>query len=317
VFYPFARLLGGRFGEVVANRIGGPARPEKAALEPDRPRGGPPGGLVANAVVVLCLLYVVLWNVRTFDFLGNRIAMPDQAAQFGQVMAFEQGWGLCAPMPGRVVGWEVIIGIKRDGTRVSLSKCSPGEGGGPVVWDRPEMLAATYPNGRWRKLMQNLPAVEGYPYLLPCFSRYHFEEWNCLHPDDQLAGVEVWWVCEFNMPLDEERAPPEQVRLYTYAPTDPAVSPGPVWYVVVGTRADGATMDLLRSGEAVDWRRPDELAGGLKAVSRWQPWLFDLRTSGALKYFAADFARFQYEEHNRRHQGGRRVTSVEVYQVQE
>ena len=54
-----------------------------------------------------------------------------------------------------------------------------------------------------------------------------------------------------------------------------------------------------------------------KAVSRWQPWLFDLRTSGALKYVAAGFARYQYEEHNRRHQGDRRVTSVEVFQVQE
>src|SRR5262249_24987477 len=114
VFYPFSRLLdwgpGRWLGGAFAKRMGGPAapaRPVPSEQGPARPRWEPPGGLVAHAVMVFCLVYVILWNLRTFNFQAYRAIFPDQAAQLGQVIGLEQGWGLFAPMPGRIWGWEV------------------------------------------------------------------------------------------------------------------------------------------------------------------------------------------------------------------
>lgn len=314
VFFPFARLL----GPAAAHPTTSPPlalTPAREAESQEAPRWQPPGGVLAHVVLFVSFAYVVIWNVGSFNFAGNRAVLPDQAKPFGMVTALEQGWGLFAPMPGRIYGWEVVVGIKKDGTQVALDKVRPGHGGGPVVWEQPELQAATYPNGRWRKLLQNLPDINGYPYLLPCYARYQFEEWNRTHgPDDQLASVEVYWMRLATVLPGEVQGPAEKALLFTYKPAEQTT--GPVWFVVVGKQGD-RDIDLLRSGMPVDWRRPDQL-GSVRAISPWQLWLLNLRAAGALPYFTPGFAKFQFEDHNRRYPAPTtKVSAVEVYQVQE
>jgi hypothetical protein len=250
----------------------------------------PPGGLMGNTIVVFCLIFIVLFNVRSFGLgmsqwhvtrffkltdssadsmraanvpeevvqklrplkdrefataeefqeelkqrltlkelqrFGDRIfthgqsaqqlpdkfewLFPNQAAQFASVMGLEQGWGLFAPRPGISVGWHLIIGNKKDGTQVDLLT------GGPVDRTKPKLQAATYPNGRWRKMMMNLTAPNMYPYLPPGMAVYYFRRWNDAHDgNQQLRSVEIVWMREETRPFGETLPPVLPVTLITY-----------------------------------------------------------------------------------------------------
>src|SRR5262249_53391237 len=84
----------------------------------------------------------------------------------------------------------------------------------------PELLSATYRNGRWRKLMMNLP-VQHQPYLLPGFARYMLEEWNRNHEgDQQLERVRVLWMKVVTAKPYEDETPAEE-GVFVYPPEPP------------------------------------------------------------------------------------------------
>ncbi len=130
-------------------------------------------------------------------------------------MGLEQGWGLFAPRPGKLVGWHLVIGTRLDGTEVDLLN-----DGDPVDRvNKPELLAATYRNGRWRKMMMNLTAVSAYPYLPHGFARYFFQKWNASHEGtQQLRSVDIIWMREETRPYGEPRPPVLPTPLYHYEP---------------------------------------------------------------------------------------------------
>jgi hypothetical protein len=196
----------------------------------------PPGGWIGNTVVIFCIIYVALWNIRSYgighaDWFGSpekvvedkyRWLFPPQAGQFGIVMGLEQGWGLFAPKPGTDVGWHLVIGTRKDGTEIELLLLD----GAPVdrndlASTKPKLLAATYPNGRWRKLVMNLPATAAYPYLPSGFARYYFNEWNATHSgDEQVTAVEVIYMAEESKPPGVAPPPPRSFMLFHYAPDE-------------------------------------------------------------------------------------------------
>jgi hypothetical protein len=309
VFAPLARLFRFRpfrwLWECLARLLPGPPSRDRPAGT--APAWTPPGGLIGNAVLIFCLGWVILWNIRTFgigasefrpmpylgvDFkgetttvqyvepggpaqraglrkddqlerldgikvyapydVGDRLVahnpgealrinlrregkemtldvmlgskpgvdryqwlFPNLAMQLGTVLGMDQGWGLFAPRPGRDVGWHLVVGIQKDGTEVDLLT------GGPLDRDKPPLLAATYPNGRWRKMMMNLSAPRFYPYLGPGFALYYYREWNEAHEgDEQLRAVEIIYMREQTRPPGETPPPVEPIVMVRYQPDE-------------------------------------------------------------------------------------------------
>jgi hypothetical protein len=122
----------------------------------------------------------------------------------GQVLGIDQGWGLFAPAPGKIHGWYTVAGIQFDGKEVDLLR-----GGGPVAEQKPRLLSATFSNGRWRKLMMNLPgeltmivqearegsqsAAEELRERLPEGVRPQFAEWLREKDPERRAWHESRW----------------------------------------------------------------------------------------------------------------------------
>ncbi len=219
-----------RLAEVLLRWLARPER-KRPAADPSpapAPAWTPPGGLIANTIVLFCLIYVVLWNIRFYG-LGTaewystptekaedacRWLLPSQATQLGRAIGIDQGWGLFAPRPGKNVGWHLIIGTQEDGKEIDLYR-----DGAPVDRAKPPLLAATYPNGRWRKLFMNLPARNDFPYLLEGCAAYYFQRWNAAHEGpERLRAVEIVYMKEETRPPGEARPPVEEISLYRYPP---------------------------------------------------------------------------------------------------
>jgi hypothetical protein len=235
LFSPLALLARSAPGRWVARLVGGRAGRSRApARAPGPPAWTPPGGPVAQVVVLFCLVYIVLLNTRNFvssrnqafpetsaPTRDNQAILPNPAFPFAFVLGFDQGWGLFAPRPGMYVGWELAVGIRKDGTHVDLLS-------GDKIDDkstdtRPRFQAGSYANGRWRKLMQNLSLINfnngarAYPYLLPGFSRYLYREWNRTHEgNEQVKEVKIIWWKEETRPPGQTPPPPERIVLVTY-----------------------------------------------------------------------------------------------------
>jgi hypothetical protein len=204
-----------------------PAEPPAGVPSVRTPRWMPPSGLIANTLVLFFIVYVALWNIRSY-FLGKiewstapqpqtedrtRWLFPPQAAQLGMVLGIEQGWGLFAPRPGKILGWELAVGTTKDGRTIDLLRDGLAVDPKDLGKDKPELLASCYGNCRWRKLLMNLPAVNAFPYLAPGLARYEMKKWNATHSGgDHVTSVEVIYIRQENEPPDkQDTKTPDQV----------------------------------------------------------------------------------------------------------
>lgn len=117
------------------------------------------------------LFYLLVWN------LGNenctpKLRLPSNALWLGHALRLDQRWNMFSPGPLTEDGWYVIEAQRRDGTTLDLFR-----NGEPVVWEKPQDVANTYPNQRWRKYMMNLWAADHQKYRLP-YGRYLSRLWN-------------------------------------------------------------------------------------------------------------------------------------------
>jgi hypothetical protein len=216
LFGPLAGLLrrwplGPVAGWVLHRLCGGPA---SGRVRPaTTPAWTPPGGSIVQAVLGFLILYCVLWNVNTIDVDRNRYLFPPQLTTLGSALSIEQGWGLFAPAPGKLYGWFYVVGKRKDGQEVNVLS------GGPPDTSKPAYLSAWFPNGRWRKLMMNLPDDVQYPTLPDNYARFLFAEWNRHHEGtEQLSSLEVYWMKEEAVPPGTEKPAPVKVRLFPPSP---------------------------------------------------------------------------------------------------
>ncbi len=168
------------------------------------------------AIVTFLLVYVLCWNVRTVDFARYSRYFPPQMNALGFNLGLDQMWGMYAPCPLREDGWYVVEGTLADGTRVDVLR-----GGGPVRWEKPELVSESYKNERWRKYMLNLWSAENADHR-PYYAAYLFREWNGRHAGkERLEGLEVYFMLERTLP-DYQVPKPEKILLSTYPARDPA-----------------------------------------------------------------------------------------------
>ncbi len=167
---------------------------------PAAPTGYAAPGLspLASAVVLLSLTYVFLYNLEA---LGTGFALSHVKG-----VGLEQSWGMFAPYPNRMDGWYAVEARLKDGREVDPFR------GGPVSWDKPEPISATYPSVRWAAYLFLLPRPE-YAPLRPYFAEYLGRRWDVEHPPGEaVESVAVYYMLRFIRP-DYTATPPEKVLL--------------------------------------------------------------------------------------------------------
>jgi hypothetical protein len=101
---------------------------------------GARGRRAASALVAVLFAATLVWNAAA---LGGVSVDTDAAA----LDPGANTWDMFAPEPLRTDGWYVMAGRLASGATVDAFR------GGPVSFDRPPDVAATYPSARWRKYL--------------------------------------------------------------------------------------------------------------------------------------------------------------------
>jgi hypothetical protein len=158
----------------------------------------------------MCLGYIFLWNVRTVNFEKYRTILPVESNWFGQTLRIDQMWGMFAPKPATDDGWYVIPARLRDGSEIDLFT-----NGADVQWTKPDDVAATYHNQRWRKYLRNIWEREHAGHRL-YFGQYLCRAWNAVHHDrETLDTFQIFYMKEETLP-GGNIAPPEKVLLWSH-----------------------------------------------------------------------------------------------------
>ena len=119
-------------------------------------------------VGVLFVTYNILLNLKPYNFTSNSIKMFLDKIESIDVLKhgfnFEQRWGMFSPYPSKSDGWHVIYGERFNGSKVDLWGTDFRN---PMK--KPESVADTYRNQRWRKYLDTVirESHKGYrPYFL-------------------------------------------------------------------------------------------------------------------------------------------------------
>jgi hypothetical protein len=145
-----------------------PERPRRAAMDQ---KASPLLGMAAQVLGVYLLSTVVIWNIR-----GLRIRTEEVNPMFYDCVMLmaqlDQRWNMFAPKPNYIRGWYVAQADLEDGSQVDLMK-----GGQPFSWKRPDIIATTYPDFRWRKYLVNLGQArfERYRQGLAAYLRWRWD----------------------------------------------------------------------------------------------------------------------------------------------
>lgn len=130
-------------------------------------------------VAMLCmasLVYVVFVNVVSVS--QERLKIPQQANQVGQVFKIVQNWSMFAPYPYKSDGWYIIDGRLNNGTSLDLMT------GLPITEDKPAQVSAMFKNTRWSKYYRSL-RKGNHKKLLPYWRRYFVNTWNADRPEKE------------------------------------------------------------------------------------------------------------------------------------
>jgi hypothetical protein len=152
--------------------LGGAFAPELGAR---LPRGRP---LVATWLVGLGLTLVVLFNLTV---VAPRVPVPRTAVWAARALGLQQFWSLFSPNPVTPFvmtdGWVELVAQLEDGSELDIL----GKGA-PVRTTRPENVANTFTNRRWRHYVANV--ITPWPLrseqrLTVEASRAAWLEWRC------------------------------------------------------------------------------------------------------------------------------------------
>jgi predicted DCC family thiol-disulfide oxidoreductase YuxK len=141
--------------------------------------------------------YVALWNAKTIPQFHVDIVAP--WSKIASVLRLDQKWNMFAPYPLKDDGWYVIDGTLKDGTRIDVFK----DGDQPVSWEKPELVAWTYTNARWRKYMMNIWQKSKKAHRL-YYGKYLCRTFNEDRPDSRrLQRFDIVFMKERTMPPGE------------------------------------------------------------------------------------------------------------------
>lgn len=173
-----------------------PARPERQPTAKQAVFGRPSpvgatggfarvGRLVSSGLCLFFLLYVVAWNIASFDGERNGVLMPDRLKWIGYATNVRQIWDMFY-IPSRENDWYVARGELADGRVVDVLR-----EGGAIDIAKPREAWAAVPNFRWRFFLRRLSFAENAEFR-PHVVRFLFERWNRRHgPQEQLVSLDL------------------------------------------------------------------------------------------------------------------------------
>lgn len=157
-----------------------------------------------TVVPLVFLVLIVLWNVHLgYSHVYDSDVLSDEAEAVIDVTRTDQYWNMFAPDPLSTDGWIVAPGRLENDTRIDAVH------GGPVTWDRPPDISATYQTARWRKYLVGLWRYDTVDRRL--FTEYLCRRWNDSH-ETELINVSVYFM-EQPTQIHNETEPIDKVRL--------------------------------------------------------------------------------------------------------
>jgi hypothetical protein len=147
---------------------------------------------LASAVLAV-LLGFLLYDQTLAAIQGGhpKEQPPNWRSQIGLIVPIRQHWAMFAPKPMDWNGWYVVEGVLADGRRLDLFPPQVQ----PLQWERPEDIAKTYRNQRWRKYLNNL-TYKIHTQHRKNFAFWKWREWELQHPQEPLVELRVWFLCE-------------------------------------------------------------------------------------------------------------------------
>ena len=171
---------------------------------------------VMGAFICFFLLHLVLlWNLREDPGYAKMYENPalkkakhwplylnHESDGLVRALSIEQKWSMFAPHPRIEDGWYVIVGETAAGETVDVLR-HPLK----VDWSKPERVAKSFPNVRWRKYLGNLWLKKHHKHRL-YYARYLTRKWKREHPEkDWLKKFTIYFMKEETLPNGQEATP--------------------------------------------------------------------------------------------------------------
>lgn len=147
-----------------------------------------------SAFLVVCLLYLTMWNLRTTNFDKRDDYFPTSINKYGFMFRLDQYWSMFAPYPLEDDGWFVVSGKTASGKRINLLE--PNK---PVYYEKPTDFDRLYPGEKRRKLFLNFRGKSYAQYRSPYLQR-QCTSWNEQHSHDPLISTSMEYVVERTKP---------------------------------------------------------------------------------------------------------------------
>lgn len=152
-----------------------------------------PSFLIPQAICAVALIYVFVVNLQALQTRAGMQPQPVSPGFLRTACGLGQKWNMFDEAPSRD-GWYVARATLHDGSQVDLLRK-----GQAIVWTRPPVPAAIYPNFRWRKLFREMAYddVFGFQVFREPVARFLYREWNARHPaEKQIAQFDLIFCTE-------------------------------------------------------------------------------------------------------------------------
>ncbi|MDZ4699565.1 MAG: HTTM domain-containing protein [Rhodothermales bacterium] len=151
-------------------------------------RSGEPG-LIATLASVLVLVYMLSANMLTAHVMSERYynTFFGYLEPTGEALRIIQRWNMFSPAPPTRDGWYVVEGRYASGATRDLFRDAE------LTWERPDDIAATYKNERWRKYLE---AVMDKPSVLGPEAAAYFRRHGANTTGDEPESVRLYLMGE-------------------------------------------------------------------------------------------------------------------------
>lgn len=164
---------------------------------------------VVQTFALICLFYVLFWNLRTTNRERWEGLFPSSLNPFGFALRLDQYWALFAPKPLTEDGWLVLEATQKDGTKVDLIR-----GGREVSYEKPPLISAEFRDYKWQKMEMNLYLAQHAKVRAP-FCSYLAARWNAKQPPEkQVVSWTLNYMKEVTLP-HYFALKPQKVELWT------------------------------------------------------------------------------------------------------
>lgn len=158
-------------------------------------------------VVFILMFWIILYNLNNISFKFELSRFAQDVINF---LRIDQRWAMFAPAPFTEDGWFIVKGHTHGGNAFYLY------GANEITTEekKPNDIANTHPNEKWRKFINNL-WLDQYKRYREFYSDYICRKWNESQKPDKLNKIELIYMLERTLP-NYEIAPVEKVLLSEY-----------------------------------------------------------------------------------------------------